>query len=120
MGKMSFSEFRQKLQCSFEDASSIIREASNKAHVFLAIDEFTKVLGHAGDNVSRLLELVKPLTRLLDRGLVDTKKFGRLNAVFSSLASYPLPKLRNFSGRCFKVRCSRPCCRSSVTSFCTQ
>lgn len=99
--KLLFTEFRNMCRCSLENALNIIREASKKTHVCIAVDEFTRISAKSSGNVgeeSPLQTLIADITPLLDR-----PPGGRLNVVFSSLAHIPLQALLSFNGRVYEV-----------------
>jgi hypothetical protein len=76
----------------------MIREHSGKDHVFVAVDEFTRVTdpSHTPEKQQAILkDFANTFTSELDN-IVGEK---RVNFVFTSLASIPLGKIEIASGR---------------------
>lgn len=82
------------MRCNLRDALDIIREASGKQHVFVALDEFFRIGDHSVPNEKDLLHFMATVTPVL-----DDRGTRRTNFVCSSLASVPLDNLEVFSGR---------------------
>ncbi len=100
---MTFQKFRTMCRCSFEDALDMVRTSSGKTHIFLTVDELTNIPSEAsvGKGPSLLQECLQSMIPLLDRA-----EGKRLNVVFSSHASHPLPTLTRYSGKAYRVRTS--------------
>ena len=93
---LSFYSFRDTCRCTLENSLNIIREYSGKKHVFVTVDEFTRVIPEdAAPKSARALQtLLVPVF-----SLIDEFEGNRTNFVFSSLASSPLRDIKQGSGR---------------------
>ena len=95
----TFQEFSAAVQCSLPDALNIIRKASGKKHVFIALDELNRIKSDSSSGTDDLLYFMAKITPSLDH--IGTEE--RTNFICSSLASIPLRILETASGRKFKA-----------------
>jgi hypothetical protein len=89
---MTFEDFRETCRCSLSSALSIVREQSKKNHVFVGVDEFTRVEERTSTQAvyeASLRNFMATFTGALD----SVKGVNRTNFVFTSLASFPLMEI---------------------------
>jgi hypothetical protein len=97
---MRYPAFRKKCSCTLENALDILREDSKRKHIFIAVDDFTRIGYLVETSSERLLEdFTVQIAESIDSSMADR----RVNVVLTSPSSVPRMNLERVTGRKFVV-----------------
>ena len=95
----SFMTFDKTCQCSLKDAIDIVRTASGKKHVVVAVDELHRVQERSRGDFQKFMRSLFTL--------MDDCGENRVNFVFTSISLATLEDMMELTGRSYQV--SLPC-----------